>query len=279
VAGECEDDCGTELRSCNGFAMPSVTAEPRSNAQSTMPALRARKMALTGVAAFSVALVLAPVLMACSSSPTRTGSSAPAATHAESFTGTPLPADTAVTFTPAEHRFLNRVRPVLSGNDEHLIAAGQLVCSDLQGGMTYAEVANTELHGGSADGKRTIIIASVVAFCPGEHGKIPKPLTVAEEQVIQSAKGYLAMGSGFSRAGLIEQLSSNSGEGFSHKLAVFAVKYLHPNWNQQAVLSAKSYMQMGGFSRASLIDQLHSASGEGFTLAQAVYAANHVGLR
>jgi len=86
------------------------------------------------------------------------------------------------------------------------------------------------------------------------------------------------MGSGFSRAGLIHQLSSSAGEGFSKADATFAVDHLNVNWNEQAVESAKSYMSMGGFSRAGLIEQLSSSAGEGFTYAQAVYAANAVGL-
>lgn len=103
--------------------------------------------------------------------------------------------------------------------------------------------------------------------------------TVAQENAIESARSYLAMGSGFSRAGLIEQLSSTSGDGFTRRLAVFAVNHIKVNWNQQAVLSAKAYLSEGtGFSRASLIDQLHASAGDGFTLAQATYAANHVGL-
>lgn len=103
--------------------------------------------------------------------------------------------------------------------------------------------------------------------------------TVTQQNAIESANEYLAMGSGFSRAGLIEQLSSRAGEGFRKADALFAVSHIKVNWNQQAVLSAKEYLQMGGFSRASLIDQLSSKSGEQFTLAQATYAANHVGLR
>ena len=78
--------------------------------------------------------------------------------------------------------------------------------------------------------------------------------------------------------GLIQQLDSSSGEGFSKKLAVFAVKHIKVNWYQQAVESAKGYMQMGGFSYSSLVQQLDSSAGEGFTYAQAVYAAKKVGL-
>jgi len=104
-------------------------------------------------------------------------------------------------------------------------------------------------------------------------------MTVAQQQAVESAKNYLSMGKGFSRAGLIKQLSSSYGERFPKAVAIFAVDHLNVNWNEQAVESAKSYVSMGsGFSRAGLIQQLSSSYGEGFTYAQAVYAANKVGL-
>lgn len=106
----------------------------------------------------------------------------------------------------------------------------------------------------------------------------PAPsLTVAQEQAIGSAQSYLAM-QGFSRRGLIQQLSSDAGEGFSVKDATFAVDYLKVNWNEQAVRSAKSYLEMQHFSRAGLIHQLESAYGEQFTHKQAVYGVNKAGL-
>jgi Host cell surface-exposed lipoprotein len=98
----------------------------------------------------------------------------------------------------------------------------------------------------------------------------------AQDNAIRSAKSYLQM-SGFSRAGLIQQLSSKAGEGFRRADAVFAVNHLKVNWNREAVESAKSYLQMSGFSRAGLIQQLSSKAGEGFTRAQAIYAVNHLG--
>jgi len=101
--------------------------------------------------------------------------------------------------------------------------------------------------------------------------------TVAQQNAIESAHSYLDL-SGFSRTGLIQQLSSKAGEGFKVADAVFAVNHIKVDWNKEAVESAKSYLQMGGFSRASLIQQLSSKAGEQFTLAQATYAANHVGL-
>jgi hypothetical protein len=103
-------------------------------------------------------------------------------------------------------------------------------------------------------------------------------MTASQQQAVQAAQGYLNLGSGFSRAGLIQQLTSSSGDGFANADAVFAVNYLHPDWNAQAVDAAKGYMAMGGFSRASLIQQLTSPYGDQFTQAQAEYAANAVGL-
>jgi len=102
--------------------------------------------------------------------------------------------------------------------------------------------------------------------------------SVAQEQAIEAARQYLAMGSGFSRAGLMQQLDSSAGDGFSTSLARFAVNHVKVNWDQQAAESAKGYLQMGGFSFSSLVQQLDSSAGEGFTYAQAVYGAKAAGL-
>ena len=101
--------------------------------------------------------------------------------------------------------------------------------------------------------------------------------TTAQEQAIQSAQSYLEM-SGFSRLGLLKQLTSKYGEGFTKADAVYAVDHIKVDWNQQAVESAKSYLEQGGFSRAGLIQQLTSPYGEQFTVKQATYAVNKVGL-
>lgn len=113
------------------------------------------------------------------------------------------------------------------------------------------------------------------------HSTAPpeQKMTASQEQAVSSAKGYLEMGSGFSEKSLMDQLTSNSGEGFPEADAAFAIKYLHPDWNAQAVTAAKGYLDLGtGFSRSGLIEQLSSPSGDGFTHAQAVYAADQVGL-
>jgi len=101
---------------------------------------------------------------------------------------------------------------------------------------------------------------------------------VSQQQAIDAAQSYLDLGSGFSEKGLLKQLTSSYGNGFSWSDAEFAVRHLHPDWYAQAVEAAKGYMQLGGFSRASLISQLTSDYGAGFTDRQAVYAADAVGL-
>jgi hypothetical protein len=101
---------------------------------------------------------------------------------------------------------------------------------------------------------------------------------VSQQQALDSAQSYLALGSGFSRQGLIEQLDSPYGGQFSVADATWAADHAGADWDAQAVMAAQGYMKLGGFSRASLIEQLDSPYGGKFTLAQATYAANQVGL-
>lgn len=136
--------------------------------------------------------------------------------------------------------------------------------------LSLASCAEGTTSGGSASGSGNKVTA--------KPAKPEKKYTVAQEQAIQAAQGYIDMG-GFSRKGLIQQLTSKAGEGFRKADAVFAVNHIKVDWNEQAVISAKGYLDMGGFSRASLIQQLTSPAGEQFTRAQAVYAANKVGLK
>jgi Host cell surface-exposed lipoprotein len=103
-------------------------------------------------------------------------------------------------------------------------------------------------------------------------------MTIAQQQAVDAAQGYLRVGLGFSQESLIQQLTSSAGNGFTQADAKFAVNYLNPNWDAQAVDAAKGYLQIGGFSRSSLIQQLTSTAGNGFTEAQAEYAVSKVGL-
>lgn len=104
-----------------------------------------------------------------------------------------------------------------------------------------------------------------------------KPPTVAQDQALQAAQQYIDL-SGFSRKGLLQQLTSTAGDGFSKADATYAVDHVGADWNAEAVESAKAYLEMGGFSRASLMQQLTSSAGDQFTKAQAQYAVKKVGL-
>ena len=115
----------------------------------------------------------------------------------------------------------------------------------------------------------TAAIASPIALTatPAEAA------TSAQRNATASAQSYLSWGA-FSRAGLIDQLSSKYGEGYRKADAVYAVNHVRVNWRKEAVQSAKSYLSWGSFSRAGLIDQLESPYGEQFTHRQAVYGVN-----
>ena len=93
------------------------------------------------------------------------------------------------------------------------------------------------------------------------------------EQARSSAESYLDI-SGFSRAGLIRQLSSQAGDGYPKDVATQAVDSLHIDWNAEAVKSAQSYLDMQSFSCSGLINQLSSSAGDGYTKAQATYGAH-----
>lgn len=101
-------------------------------------------------------------------------------------------------------------------------------------------------------------------------------MTTSQEQAVGSAESYLDM-TAFSRKGLIRQLSSDAGEGFSKADATFAVDYITVDWNEQAARSARQYLEMTHFSRSGLIRQLESST-EGFTHKQAVYGVSKAGL-
>jgi Host cell surface-exposed lipoprotein len=121
------------------------------------------------------------------------------------------------------------------------------------------------------------------ASAPAPAASTPPPAapqyTVSQQQAIDAADNYLAMGSGFSRAGLIQQLSSQYGSGFSVSDATFAVDHVTVDWYQQAVLSAQNYMSAEpGWSCSGLVQQLDSQYGGQFTLAQAEHGARSVGL-
>ena len=101
-------------------------------------------------------------------------------------------------------------------------------------------------------------------------------LTAAQINAVRTAEQYVNM-TGFSRAGLIDQLSSDAGDGYSVSDATTAVDSLSVDWNENAARSARQYLEMSGFSCNGLIEQLSSDAGDKYTVAQATYGARQAG--
>jgi Host cell surface-exposed lipoprotein len=140
-------------------------------------------------------------------------------------------------------------------------------------------ISNSGKPSKAADTPVSVTGRTVAPTTQATTAPVGPTMSVPHEQAVESAKGYLTMGQGFSRYGLLQQLTSSSGEGMARPDALFAIRFLHPNWDRQAVESAKGYLKMGeGFSRSSLFQQLTSTSGEGFTPAQANFALRKVGM-
>ena len=101
-------------------------------------------------------------------------------------------------------------------------------------------------------------------------------LTGPQRNAVRSARQYLSM-TGFSRDGLIEQLSSSYGDGYDVADATVAVDSLDVDWNANAARSAEQYLNMTGFSCNGLIEQLSSSYGDKYTASQARYGAQSAG--
>jgi hypothetical protein len=123
-----------------------------------------------------------------------------------------------------------------------------------------------------SDGDR--VADSVDAF-PSDPSR--SKVTLAMENALEAANNYLDF-AGFSRQGLIDQLSSEYGDGYKVEDAAWAVGQTNADWKREAVESAKNYLSFTSFSRQGLIEQLSSPYGDKFTLEEATYAANKVGL-
>lgn len=189
------------------------------------------------------------------------------------------------------------------------IALGAEVCPHCRTEFSPEEVATRKKQhrqnwlGGCAV---LIALAAIVSYCSGRSDDtaqhdVPKPaatvqsasddapvpgqvdaeepvntLTGPQANAARSAQQYLDM-SGFSRLGLIDQLSSEAGNGYEKADATAAVDSLNVDWNEQAARSAKQYLDMSGFSCKGLIEQLSSDAGNQYTKAQAAYGAQQAG--
>jgi hypothetical protein len=98
--------------------------------------------------------------------------------------------------------------------------------------------------------------------------------TGPQQQAIGAAYDYLRV-MPFSKAGLIHQLSSRYGDGFSRTTATYAVNHIRVSWKYQAVRAARQYLRIMHFSCSGLIHQLESRYGDQYLHWQAVYGAHH----
>ena len=130
-----------------------------------------------------------------------------------------------------------------------------------------------EANAASADRAKVV---SKSELTPEAEEEVEPALTAAQRNAVRNAEQYLSM-SGFSRKGLIEQLSSEAGNGYSVADATAAVDSLTVDWNENAARSAKQYLEMTGFSCNGLIEQLSSSAGNDYTVSQATYGARQAG--
>ena len=148
----------------------------------------------------------------------------------------------------------------------------------------WTVLSTTPAAGETAKTGSTVVVnvEKIAPPAPAAPAEPEKPaMTTAQDSAVRSAQSYLEF-KGFSRAGLIGQLTSEYGEGFAPEDAEFAVAYLEQSgqvdWNQEAVQAAQSYLDFKGFSHDGLYDQLTSEYGEQFTADQANFALAQVGL-
>ncbi|MEQ1760399.1 MAG: Ltp family lipoprotein [Vicinamibacterales bacterium] len=125
----------------------------------------------------------------------------------------------------------------------------------------------------SVSGPTPAATSNATASSSGSATSLPP----AQRNAARSAQSYLAI-SGFSRQGLIGQLSSEFGNQFSVADATAAVDSLNIDWNTQAARSAAAYLKISGFSCRGLIDQLSSENGSNYTVEQATYGATQAGI-
>lgn len=162
-----------------------------------------------------------------------------------------------------------------------LVGTGALIAFIIVISFAAKSGRSTQIAGSSeaAPPATTAASAGAASSVPKGAAHTSPAGTVSELQALTTAEGYLSDGQGFSRQGLIDQLDSSFGSGFSVADATWGVDHSDANWDTQAVDCAKGYMSDGqGFSRSGLIEQMTSAYGNKFTEAQAEYAANAVGL-
>jgi len=173
-------------------------------------------------------------------------------------------------------KFLKWTAIIVGGLFGVLVVIGMLIPDE------YAERAREERRQREAGQNQAASAAAAgtatAAAAASPSGSNTSPsLTAAQRNALRSANAYLKL-SGFSRRGLIDQLSSDFGDKFSVADATAAVDSLNIDWNTQAARSAAAYLKLSGFSCRGLIEQLSSDHGDKYTVEQATYGATQAGI-
>ena len=142
----------------------------------------------------------------------------------------------------------------------------------------FALFVVVSLFGGEDDGGSNLSTdtTSASAIASSELSEIDDSMTGPQRNAQREAQNYIKM-KGFSRDGLIEQLSSEYGSDYALEDATFAVDSLNADWNEQAAREAASYLEMKGFSCNGLVEQLSSEYGSKYTVEQAKFGATQAG--
>ena len=190
--------------------------------------------------------------------------------------------------TATQAKYIKAIRfldPTAKGaSNKEILKLGNSVCSDLKSGTSVKKLAGVLKGSEKADlVEATLILcpkygAKVTTYYASTTTTVPVPqLTQQQKSAVAEAKQYLST-QAFSQQGLIDQLDSPDGGGYSANDATVAVDSLTTeNWNNEAVQAAKQYLQTEPFSCNDLIQQLDSPDGGEFTTAQATYGAQQAG--
>ncbi|TAJ65235.1 Ltp family lipoprotein [Brevundimonas sp.] len=133
-------------------------------------------------------------------------------------------------------------------------------------------VASCGVESSASSGPREPAVSSEQVAAVDEEPRLTGP----QRNAVRSARQYLSM-TGFSRDGLIQQLSSSAGDGYEIADATAAVDSLDVDWNENAAKSAEQYLSISGFSCNGLVEQLSSSAGDNYTESQARYGAQKAG--
>ena len=161
---------------------------------------------------------------------------------------------------PAEYIYVSTLEfdgagGIVSNTDHYIEAAGNVILNDHYCDKVFETLRQLA---GSSEGDNS--------------GNDMEDWTNEQKNAYKSAKQYLQF-MAFSRQGLVDQLSSEYGDGYPEDVAEFAVSQLEErgevDWDEQAEKSAREYLNYSSFSKSELIDQLSSEYGGKFTREQA----------